>query len=143
MQKIIYRILVAMTAIILVTCMFFRNIGVLILSIGFTSLFITKIKLNRPLFAFLPDIVYGIVDTGSLVIFIYIGATLAGIFGAVVSAVICDAITDSLGGAFEGKIDELLRMHSIDTSRMLLSSSIGKLCGCLIGGGIALIFLGY
>jgi len=83
------------------------------------------------------------IDTGSLVIFVYIGATLADIFGAVVSAVICDAITDSIGGGFEGKSDELLRNKSIDTSRTLLSSSIGKLSGCLIGGGIVLVFLGY
>jgi hypothetical protein len=143
MQEIIYRILMVIVAIILVTCSFFGNIGVIFLLIGLLSLVIAKIMLNRSIFTFLPDIVYGMVDTGSLVVFIYIGATFAGIFGAVVSAVICDAITDSLGGAFEGKIDELLRKRSIDTTRMLFSSSIGKLSGCLIGGGIVLMLLGY
>ena len=143
MQKIIYRILTVITAIILVTCLFFRNTGILIFSIGLLILFVIKVILNRSIFTFLPDVVYGMVDTGSLVIFVYIGATFANIFGAVVSAVICDAITDSIGGGFEGKIDELLRNKSIDTSRTLLSSSIGKLSGCLIGGGIVLVFLGY
>ena len=143
MQKIIYRILTVITAIILVTCLFFRKTGILIFSIGLLILFVIKVILNRPIFTFLPDVIYGMVDTGSLVIFVYIGATLADIFGAVVSAVICDAITDSIGGGFEGKIDELLRNKSIDTSRTLLSSSIGKLSGCLIGGGIILVFLGY
>ena len=143
MQKIIYRILTVITAIILVTCLFFRKTGILIFSIGLLILFVIKVILNRSIFTFLPDVVYGMVDTGSLVIFVYIGATFADIFGAVVSAVICDAITDSIGGGFEGKIDELLRNKSIDTSRTLLSSSIGKLSGCLIGGGIILVFLGY
>jgi len=143
MQKVIYRILTVITAIILVTCLFFRNTGILIFSIGLLILFVIKVILNRSIFTFLPDVVYGMVDTGSLVIFVYIGATFANIFGAVVSAVICDAITDSIGGGFEGKIDELLRNKSIDTSRTLLSSSIGKLSGCLIGGGIVLVFLGY
>ena len=111
--------------------------------IGLTILITCSKLFNRRPLSFLPDIIYGIIDTGSLVVFVYIGAVLAGILGAILSVVVSDAITDGFGGAIEGKIDEFLHKRRIDTSRTMKTSSIGKFVGCLIGGGLILVLLGY
>ena len=122
---------------------FFEKMGIYIFLGGLMFLWIIITITKRSIYSLLPDIVYGMIDTGSLVIFIYVGAILAGLLGAIVAAVISDAITDSVAGAFEGKIDETLRKKDIDASRTFLSSSLGKMSGCLIGGGIALLFMGF
>jgi hypothetical protein len=49
-----------------------------------------------------------------------------------------DAITDGISGLFEGKMAEWLRKHNIEEARTPLSSSMGKMSGCLLGVGIVL-----
>lgn len=58
--------------------------------------------------------------------------------GAVVGGVVGDSITDGLAGLFEGRVAEYLRKHGIEEARTPLSSSMGKMSGCLIGAGITL-----
>jgi glycine cleavage system T protein len=104
-------------------------VGLSLICLGLLVLVVSIKLFKKCLYSFLPDIIYGVVDTGSLVVFVYIGTILAGLFGAVVSVVISDAITDGIGGAIEGKIDEFLRKRGIDTSRTLKTSSTGKFAG--------------
>lgn len=69
---------------------------------------------------------------------VLIGASFAGVLGAIVGGAIGDAITDGLAGIFEGRVAEHLRAHGIEEARTPLSSSMGKMSGCLIGVGITL-----
>ena len=81
------------------------------------------------------DIVFGIMDTGPLVIVAMIGAEFAGVLGAIVGSAVGDAITDGFAGVFEGRVAEYLRRHEIEEARTALSSSMGKMSGCLLGAG--------
>jgi hypothetical protein len=92
---------------------------------------IRRIKLSR----LIPDIIFGIVDTGLMVVCSIIGAVYVGIVGAIVGAGVGDAITDSLGGLFEGGIASKLRSLGIEEARTPLGCSMGKLSGCLLGAG--------
>lgn len=84
------------------------------------------------------DIIFGAIDTGILGIAALIGASFAGVLGAIVGGAAGDAITDGIGGLFEGKIAQSLRKHKIKEARTPLSSSMGKMSGCLLGIGITL-----
>lgn len=84
------------------------------------------------------DIIFGAIDTGILGILALIGASFAGVLGAIVGGAVGDSITDGFAGLFEGRVAEYLRKHGIEDSRTPLSSSMGKMSGCLIGVGIVL-----
>ncbi|UCG44311.1 MAG: hypothetical protein JSU73_06835 [candidate division WOR-3 bacterium] len=84
------------------------------------------------------DIVFGTIGTGPLTFAALIGASLAGVLGAIVGGLVGDAITDGLAGMFEGKMAEALRRHGIEEARTPLSTSMGKMSGCLLGAGIVL-----
>jgi len=84
------------------------------------------------------DIIFGAIDTGILGIAALIGASFAGVLGAIVGGAVGDAITDAIAGLFEGKVAEVLRRHGVEEARTPLSSSMGKMSGCLIGIGITL-----
>ena len=84
------------------------------------------------------DIVFGAVDTGFLAVAALIGAELAGVLGAIVGGLVGDSITDGFAGIFEGQASEYLRRHGIEEARTPLSSSMGKMSGCLIGAGFTL-----
>jgi len=84
------------------------------------------------------DIVFGMIDTGILGIAALIGASFAGVLGAIVGGAVRDAITDGFAGLFEGKVAESLRRHGIEETRTPLSASMGKMSGCLFGVGIVL-----
>jgi len=57
---------------------------------------------------------------------------------AIVGGAVGDVVTDGYAGLFEGNIAEYLRKHGIDEARTPLSTSMGKMSGCLIGIGIVL-----
>jgi hypothetical protein len=84
------------------------------------------------------DIIFGAVDTGLMAIGALIGASFAGALGAIVGSVVGDSITDGLGGLLEGSVSGYLRDRGIDEARTPLSSSLGKMSGCLLGAGITL-----
>jgi len=84
------------------------------------------------------DIIFGAIDTGILGILALIGASFAGVLGAIVGGAVGDSITDGFAGLFEGRVAEYLRKHGIEESRTPLSSSMGKMSGCLMGVGIVL-----
>ena len=85
------------------------------------------------------DIIFGAIDTGILTIAALIGAGFAGTLGAIVGGAVGDAITDALAGLFEGGMAATLRKHGIEEARTPLSSSMGKMSGCLLGAGCTLI----
>ncbi|MFO7866343.1 MAG: hypothetical protein R6V02_05980 [Candidatus Aminicenantes bacterium] len=84
------------------------------------------------------DIIFGAVDTGLLGIAALIGAELGGVLGAIVGGLVGDSITDAFAGIFEGRAAEKLRNLGIEEARTPISSSMGKMSGCLIGAGITL-----
>jgi hypothetical protein len=88
-----------------------------------------------------PDIIFGLIDNGILVIFAIWGGEIAGVAGAVVGGVVGNAITDGIGGMFEGYWAERLRSKNIKEERTILGSAIGKMAGCLFGAGFVLIIV--
>jgi hypothetical protein len=90
------------------------------------------------LFAALPDLVFGGLDTGLLAIPALAGGIAFGVGGAIAGGVIGDALTDAVAGFFEGYIAERLRAHGIEESREAVTSSLGKMAGCLMGSGAVL-----
>ncbi len=114
-----------------------RLIGPIIVLLGFLPWIPLKI-LGRSIKSTGADIIFGAVDTGILAVAALIGANFAGVLGAIVGGVVGDSITDGFAGLFEGKVAEYLRRHGIEEARTPLSSSLGKMSGCLIGAGITL-----
>ena len=113
-------------------------VGPLFLGMGGLSLLMLKFY-KIPLKAVGPDIVFGAIDNGVLVLAAVIGANFAGVFGAIVGGVAGNTITDGIGGLFEGNIAEHQREYKIDNLRTALSTCLGKMAGCLFGGGLVLI----
>ncbi len=114
--------------------------GPAILGIGFVSLIMMKfLKIN--LSTVYPDMVFGAIDNGVLVFTAILGGTFAGVFGAVVGGVAGNTITDGIGGLFEGHIAQNQRKYEIDNLRTSLSTSLGKMSGCLFGAGVILILM--
>ncbi len=84
------------------------------------------------------DIVFGAIDTSFLGVAALIGASFAGVLGAIVGGVAGDAITDGFAGLWEGKVSQYLRKHGIREARTPLSASMGKMSGCFLGVGLLL-----
>jgi len=114
-----------------------RLIGPVIILLGFIPWIPLRIS-GRTIKSTGADIVFGAIDTGFLGVAALIGASFAGILGAIVGGAAGDAITDGFAGLFEGKMAEYLRKHGIKEARTPLSSSMGKMSGCLMGVGIVL-----
>ena len=114
-----------------------RLIGPIIVLLGFLPWIPLKI-FGRSIKSTGADIIFGAVDTGILAVAALIGASFAGVLGAIVGGAVGDSITDGFAGLFEGKIAEYLRRHGIEEARTPLSSSLGKMSGCLLGAGITL-----
>jgi len=93
---------------------------------------------RRSLRRAIPDLVFGSIDTGLLVIPALWGGILFGVPGAIAGGVIGDALTDGIAGFFEGSIAEWLRRRGVEESREALTTALGKMSGCLIGSGVVL-----
>ena len=100
---------------------------------------------KKALIGAVPDIIFGAIDTGLLTIPALWGGILYGVAGAIAGGIIGDAITDAIAGFFEGSIAEWLRKKGIEESREAITTSLGKMTGCLLGSGIVLtvaLFIG-
>lgn len=133
---------VIILSIIIISALWFilertRVIGPTLITLGLIAWIPIRIS-GRTIKSAGADIIFGIVDTGLLGAAALIGARYGGILGAIVGGAVGDAITDGFAGIFEGKASEFLRKHGIDEARTPMSSSMGKLSGCLIGVGITL-----
>jgi len=144
-QSIFYSItsILILSLIIIFSVYYFINRKELIGPIIFISGFLPWIPIKfsgRTIRSTGADIVFGAIDTGILGIAALIGANFAGVLGAIVGGAIGDSITDALAGLFEGKMAERLRRLGIEELRTPLSSSMGKMSGCLLGVGLVLTF---
>ncbi len=114
-----------------------RFIGPAIILLGFLPWAPLKLS-GRPIKSVGADIVFGAIDTGILGIAALVGASFAGVLGAIVGGAVGDAITDGFAGLGEGKVAQYLRKYGIEEARTPLSASMGKMSGCLLGVGIVL-----
>ncbi|MBS3166404.1 hypothetical protein J4444_04740 [Candidatus Woesearchaeota archaeon] len=133
--------IILLTIIILLVSYFYvtqkRIIGPIIILLGIISilpLFLFKVSI-RILKA---EILFGLIDNGVLAIFALSGAELFGILGAIVGGLVGNAITDGFAGIFEGYEWQKIKKLKIKDKRTALTVAIGKLTGCLFGGGIVL-----
>lgn len=85
------------------------------------------------------EIVFGAFNTGLISLMAIGGFALEGIFGAIVGVVAGDAITEGFSGILEGEMTEILMKKGIKEKNDPLISSLGKMAGALLGGGIVLI----
>ncbi|MDP2630969.1 MAG: hypothetical protein Q8P56_06220 [Candidatus Uhrbacteria bacterium] len=90
-----------------------------------------------------PDIIFGVIDNGILVVFALIGGEVAGIPGAIVGGAVGNAATDGIAGVFEGYWAERLRKRNVSDQRTIVGSAIGKMGGCLLGAGVVLIIVSF
>ena len=88
-----------------------------------------------------PDIIFGFIDNGVLVFAAVIGGNFAGIPGAIIGGAAGNTITDGIGGLFEGHIAEQQRKSKVQNYRTAISTTIGKMAGCLFGAGVGLILV--
>ncbi len=135
---------IVLSIVIIATIFFFvyqkKWIGIIFIILGILHLFILGL-FNRKIETIWPDIVFGAIDNGFLVIGALIGADFAGVIGAIVGSSAANAITDGFAGVFEGWTAEYLRKHKIEEKRTALSSALGKMAGCFFGAGIVLIIV--
>ena len=82
--------------------------------------------------ALLPDLVFGVVDNGLLVIGAIIGADIGDVFGAVLGAALGNAVSDFVGGYFEGSVAEWLARKGIEHKDTKWKSATGKFVGCML-----------
>ena len=112
-------------------------IGPILLALGLipiVGLLIAKKSLANAI----PDFVFGVIDTGMLTVPALWGGIAFGVAGAIAGGVIGDSITDAIAGFFEGGIAEWLQERGIAESREAITTSLGKMAGCLFGSGVVL-----
>lgn len=114
-------------------------IGPIVLGLGLVPI-IGLLLAKRRLMGAVPDMVFGALDTGLLVIPALWGGIAFGVAGAIAGGVIGDALTDAVAGFFEGSIAEWLRGRGIEESREAITTALGKMSGCLLGAGMVLSF---
>lgn len=102
---------------------------------------ITLDLFNVELKAIYPDLIFGIIDNGVLVLAAVLGARYAGVAGAILGGAAGNTITDGIGGLFEGRMAESLEKKGYKSQRNSLSTTLGKIIGCLIGAGIGLLLV--
>jgi len=115
-------------------------VGPVFISLGFVHLIVLRL-FGREIKTVWPDLVFGAIDNGFLVVGAIIGANFAGIIGAIVGGAAINTITDGMAGIFEGWTAGYLRQNKIKDKRTAISSAIGKMAGCLFGAGIFLLIL--
>ena len=112
-------------------------IGPIVLALSIIPL-VGIVLAKRSLKRAIPDLVFGSLDTGLLTIPALWGGSMFGVAGAIAGGVIGDAITDGIAGFVEGSIAKWLRDKGIEESREPVTTSLGKMAGCLLGSGFVL-----
>ena len=128
-------LLVAVVA--MMTLQYRIAIGAIVLILAVVPLIGLRLS-RRSVKGALPDIVFGSIDTGLLTIPALWGGMVFGVAGAIAGGVVGDALTDSIAGFFEGGIAEWLRERGIEEAREPVTTSLGKMAGCLLGSGAVL-----
>lgn len=112
-------------------------LGPVVLLLGFIPL-AALLLAGRRITAAVPDLVFGGLDTGLLALPAIWGGVTFGVVGAIAGTVVGDAITDAVAGFFEGHIAEWLRSRGFPEGREAVTTSLGKMSGCLLGSGLVL-----
>lgn len=112
-------------------------IGPVVLALAIVPL-LGLLLAGRSFLSATPDLIFGAIDTGLLAIPALWGGLAFGVAGAIAGGVIGDALTDAIAGFFEGGIAEWLQGRGIEESREPVTSGLGKMAGCLLGGGVVL-----
>ncbi len=115
-------------------------IGFVFIGLGFITLGILRIYKVKFISVY-PDIIFGAIDNGILIFAAVLGGRIGGVPGAIIGGAAGNTITDGIGGLFEGNIAEHQREYKIDNLRTALSTSLGKMAGCLFGAGIGLLIV--
>ncbi|MBU0894210.1 MAG: hypothetical protein KKF48_03675 [Nanoarchaeota archaeon] len=116
-----------------------RWIGFVFLGLGILNILFMKLLGIKLKFIY-PDLTFGFVDNGVMVFAAIIGGSFGGITGAIIGGVAGNTITDGLGGFFEGYVSERqTALTKFKSERRMLSSSLGKMTGCMFGAGISLM----
>ena len=145
-NKLIYHItILAILSILIIGILTFfvyhqTWIGIVFILLGFFHLLILR-AFKIELQTLWPDLIFGAIDNGFLVLAAILGADFAGIAGAIVGSAAANSITDGFAGLFEGWTAEYLRKHRIKEQRSALTSALGKMAGCFFGAGIAFVIL--
>ena len=113
------------------------DLGPVVFGLGLVP-FIGLLVARRNVKSAIPDLVFGGLDTGLLVIPALWGGAFFGVAGALAGGVIGDALSDGIAGFFEGSIAQWLRKRGIEESREAVTSALGKMAGCLLGAGLVL-----
>lgn len=117
-------------------------IGPVLVLLSIIPIVVLKI-FGKPLSSLWADIAFGCVSTGLISLVSLTGLNIANIMGtgneaSLAGMAIANMIIIGFAGIFEGKISHMLSEKSYATERTPLSSSIGKMSGCLFGIGIVL-----
>jgi hypothetical protein len=112
-------------------------LGPVVLLLGLIPL-VSLLLAGRRIASAVPDLVFGGLDTGLLALPAIWGGVTFGVVGAVAGTVVGDAITDAVAGFFEGHIAEWLRSRGFPEAREAVTTSLGKMSGCLLGSGLVL-----
>ncbi len=130
-----------LTIVILLVSYYFvtqkRIIGPMVILLGIISI-LPLLLFKVPIRILKAEILFGLIDNGVLAIFALSGAELFGVFGAIIGGLVGNAITDGFAGIFEGYEWQRIKKLKIKDKRTALTVAIGKLSGCLFGGGIVL-----
>ncbi|MFH1326686.1 MAG: hypothetical protein ABIH59_00990 [archaeon] len=134
--------LITITIVIIVVANYFifnnQWIGPAFLGLGMLSLLFMRLMHIKLKFIY-PDLTFGFVDNGVMVFAAIIGGSIGGVPGAIIGGVAGNTITDGIGGFFEGYVSERQeKLTKFRSERRMLSSSLGKMTGCMFGAGISL-----
>jgi len=113
-------------------------IGPVMLVLGVLVVF-SIFLFHKDIRCIIPDLWFGAIDNGVLIIFALIGAEMFGVLGAIIGGAIGNAVSDGFAGIFEGHASQELTKKEQENARTPVRSALGKMAGCLIGAGILLI----
>jgi len=103
---------------------------------GLSLLFLKFLKIKiKPI---RPDLAFGFADNFIMSFAVIVGGIVGGIPGAIIGGVAGNTITDGVGGFIEGYISERSTKGKFEKKRTALSSSLGKMVGCMFGAGVGL-----
>jgi len=115
----------------------FEKIGLILIALSFLPLLSLKLT-GEKIRESLSEILFGTVNTGLITLLAIGGYRLEGIFGAIMGVAVGDAITEGFSGILEGELADILIKYKIKEKIDPLISSLGKMAGALLGGGIVL-----
>ncbi len=115
-----------------------RIIGLVLIGLGILPLISLKIT-GEKIRESISEIIFGTVNTGLITLLALGGYAIEGILGAVIGVAVGDAITEGFSGILEGEVSGLLMEYKIKEKMDPLISSLGKMAGALLGGGIVVL----